>query len=111
MVELPGRRGITPAFGYTAPHPGGRGTSTLRIKTLPSTHYGRSDSCPAALRILIRDNELRLDPGRSPCFTASNLPIIPSPTTPCRPDASLGFATSGLPDHTPRRGPPFGGRA
>src|SRR3954451_16039929 len=40
MVELPGRRGITPAFGYTAPHPSGRGTSTLRIKTLPSTHYG-----------------------------------------------------------------------
>src|SRR3954467_2952914 len=40
MVKLPSRRGITPVFGYTAPHPSGRGTSTLRIKTLPSTHYG-----------------------------------------------------------------------
>src|SRR3954471_5475139 len=39
MVVFPGRRGITPVFGYTAPHPSGRGTSTLRIKTLPSTHY------------------------------------------------------------------------
>jgi hypothetical protein len=39
MVVFPSRRGITPVFGYTAPHPSGRGTSTLRIKTLPSTHY------------------------------------------------------------------------
>ena len=39
MVVFPSRRGITPIFGYTAPHPSGRGTLTLRIKTLPSTHY------------------------------------------------------------------------
>jgi hypothetical protein len=39
MVGFPSRRGITPVFGYTAPHSSGRGTSTLRIKTLPSTHY------------------------------------------------------------------------
>ena len=32
---------------------------------------GRSDSYPAALRILIRDNEPRWDPGRSLCFMCS----------------------------------------
>ena len=40
VAFLSSRRGITPVFGYTAPHPSGRGTSTLRIKTLPSTHCG-----------------------------------------------------------------------
>ena len=40
MVALPSRRGVTPVFGYAAPHPSGGGTSTLPIKTLPSTHYG-----------------------------------------------------------------------
>jgi hypothetical protein len=55
MVVFPSRRGITPVFGYTAPHPSGRGTSTLQIKTLPSTQYGalRLPSVPlAALRCL-----------------------------------------------------------
>ena len=40
MVTFPSRRGVTPVFGYVAPHPSGGGTSTLQIKTLPSTHYG-----------------------------------------------------------------------
>jgi hypothetical protein len=35
-----GRRGITPAFGYGAPHPGAGGTSTLLTSALPSAHYG-----------------------------------------------------------------------
>src|SRR6266536_1997951 len=35
----PGPRGITPAFGYGAPHPGARGTSTLPINALLSAHY------------------------------------------------------------------------
>ena len=39
MVAFPSRRGVTPVFGYVAPHPSGGGTSTLQIKTLPSTHY------------------------------------------------------------------------
>ena len=34
-----GRRGITPAFGYGAPHPSAGGTSTLPIWALPSAHY------------------------------------------------------------------------
>jgi len=54
---FPSRRGITPVFGYTAPHPSGRGTSTLRIKTLPSTHYVGSDS--VLLYVGIRADENR----------------------------------------------------
>src|SRR6266481_8743439 len=36
---LPGQRGITPAFGYSAPHPSAGGTSTLPINALLSAHY------------------------------------------------------------------------
>jgi hypothetical protein len=35
-----GRRGITPAFGYGAPHPSAGGTLILLIHALPSAHYG-----------------------------------------------------------------------
>jgi len=35
-----GQRGITPVFGYDAPHPGARGTSTLLSSTLLGAHYG-----------------------------------------------------------------------
>src|ERR1035438_7321221 len=35
-----GQRGITPAFGYSAPHPGAGGTSTLLNNALLSAHYG-----------------------------------------------------------------------
>jgi len=34
-----GQRGITPAFGYGAPHLSARGTLTLLISALPSAHY------------------------------------------------------------------------
>src|ERR1019366_3867826 len=37
--KLAGRRGITPAFGYSAPHPSAEGTLTLLIHALPSAHY------------------------------------------------------------------------
>jgi hypothetical protein len=36
---LPGPRGITPAFGYSAPHSSAGGTSTLPINALLSAHY------------------------------------------------------------------------
>jgi len=36
---FPGQRGITPAFGYGAPHPSAEGTSTPLIHALPSAHY------------------------------------------------------------------------
>jgi len=35
-----GQRGITPAFGYGAPHPSTSGTSTHLSTSLPSAHYG-----------------------------------------------------------------------
>src|SRR6516164_642097 len=37
--NLVGQRGITPAFGYSAPHPSAGGTLTLLIWALPSAHY------------------------------------------------------------------------
>ena len=37
--SLSGPRGITPAFGYGAPHPSARGTSTLLNNALLSAHY------------------------------------------------------------------------
>jgi hypothetical protein len=37
---FPGQRGITPAFGYGAPHPSAEGTSTPLTHALPSAHYG-----------------------------------------------------------------------
>ena len=40
--NLVGQRGITPAFGYSAPHPSAGGTLTLLIHALPSAHYGPS---------------------------------------------------------------------
>jgi hypothetical protein len=36
---LSGQRGITPAFGYAAPHPSVGGTLTLMSNALLSTHY------------------------------------------------------------------------
>src|SRR6266700_7842968 len=44
---LPGQRGITPAFGYGAPHSSAGGTSTLPINALLSAHY-------ASVRLLAR---------------------------------------------------------
>ena len=38
-----GQRGITPAFGYGAPHLSAGGTSTLPIWALPSAHYAFPD--------------------------------------------------------------------
>src|SRR5215510_9874896 len=37
----------TPAFGYSAPHPGAGGTLTLLIHALPSAHYGAVRPSPA----------------------------------------------------------------
>src|ERR1700738_5139243 len=36
--NLVGQRGITPAFGYSAPHPSAGGALTLLIHALPSAH-------------------------------------------------------------------------
>ena len=42
-----GQRGITPAFGYGAPHLSARGTLTLPNSVLLSTHYGAVRPCSA----------------------------------------------------------------
>ena len=61
-----GRRGITPAFGYSAPHPSAEGTLTLLIHALPSAHYGplRHPNAPGlsltGVRLLIPDHALGL---------------------------------------------------
>src|SRR5271168_5156598 len=60
--NLVGQRGITPAFGYSAPHPSAGGTLTLLIHALPSAHYEplRHPSAPglslAGVRLIIPDH-------------------------------------------------------
>jgi hypothetical protein len=46
----PGPRGITPAFGYGAPHSSARGTSTLLNNALLSAHYA-TVRLPAAVHL------------------------------------------------------------
>src|SRR5580693_3834622 len=64
--NLVGQRGITPAFGYSAPHPSAGGTLTLLIWALPSAHYEplRHPSAPglslAGVRLIIPDLALGL---------------------------------------------------
>src|ERR1019366_5419584 len=47
----PGPRGITPAFGYGAPHPSARGTSTLLNNALLSAHDGPLGLPPGSVRL------------------------------------------------------------
>ncbi len=60
----PGQRGITPAFGYSAPHPSAEGTSTPMIHALPSAHCEplRIPTAPglslAGVRLIIPDHAL-----------------------------------------------------
>jgi len=70
-LPLSGQRGITPAFGYDAPHLGVRGTSTLLSNVLLSTHY---------------------EPVRLPTGAASRVIYSPSALAPPR-----GTTPSGLP--------------
>src|SRR5271163_1296394 len=64
--NLVGQRGITPAFGYSAPHPSAGGTSTLLMHALPSAHYEplRHPSAPGlsltGVRLIIPDHALGL---------------------------------------------------
>jgi len=61
-----GQRGITPAFGYGAPHPSAGGTLTLLIHALLSAHYEplRHPRAPgpflAGVRLVILDHALGL---------------------------------------------------
>jgi len=57
-----GQRGITPAFGYGAPHLSARGTSTLLDYSLLSTRFAYSAF--ASLRMVMSRSAQGEDPGR-----------------------------------------------
>jgi len=86
----PGQRGITPAFGYSAPYPSAEGTSTLMMNALPSAHYDPSDFLtifPASsLFTLVRrycpPRQNSEDLPRSPCYF-DNMPCSQTPGTSC----------------------------
>ena len=67
-IPLPfsGQRGITPAFGYSAPHPDAGGTSTLLNNALLSAHY--TPGRPAAKGCgTVERTKCAMDSGRE-CF-------------------------------------------
>src|SRR5271169_5830315 len=90
-VCSPGQRGVTPAFGYGAPHLSAEGTSTPMTHALPSAHYEplRHPKAPGlsltGLRLVVADRALG-----SPVFRALSL------CTCCRhyPGAASGRITS-----------------
>jgi hypothetical protein len=87
----PGPRGITPAFGYGAPHPSARGTSTLLNNALLSAHYGPL-RLPARTvpRLLIRS--VRWGSG------------CPFPALPGLPGSSTDLFLRAVPNHPGRSG-------
>jgi hypothetical protein len=101
FFPLSGQRGITPAFGYGAPHPGARGTSTLLNNTLLSTQYEPvrlPDRAAPGLCIPLG----RWSPTTRPLRRVSQVPRLiflhaPSPTTPESPVAALAHCfTTGI---------------
>ena len=75
LSAFPGQRGVTPAFGYGAPHPSTRGTSTFLIWTLPSTHY-ESVRLPASAQ------------HRASVFPCATPPSVTIPMDPAGPPGS-----------------------
>jgi hypothetical protein len=77
----------------------GHSTSLRSLRSIPITglrrYYGRSDSCPAALRLLGGNMNTVSGPGQVSLIHAHNLPIPPSPTT-ASPSALLLHATPQL---------------
>jgi hypothetical protein len=75
----PGQRGITPAFGYSAPHPSAEGTSTPMIHALPSAQYGlirlliRVHAHRSAVAFMSRSGILFRTRMRPPRFRAKNV--------------------------------------
>jgi hypothetical protein len=66
----PASEAFNPAFGYCAPHPSTRGTSTLPISALLSTHHGSiRGSWPMAISGYPRGH--RIDP-ETRCSTAAH---------------------------------------
>jgi hypothetical protein len=81
---LSGQRGITPAFGYGAPHPGARGTSTLLNNVLLSTQYG-----PV---------RLPTEPSQGYAFPSSVGRLAPT-TRPGLPGSSTDLSPRAVPNH------------
>jgi len=69
-----GQRGITPAFGYSAPHPSARGTSTLPNNALLSAHYGWLRLPSTAARILAFYTWSRVPASGGPLLGSPRLP-------------------------------------
>jgi hypothetical protein len=85
LPSLPGQRGITPAFGYGAPHPSARGTSTLLNNALLSAHYGQLRLPCRPCRIsfpYIHQLPLLQHRQGSPVFILVWLPLRVTPVTP-----------------------------
>ena len=110
-----GQRGITPVFGYSAPHPSAGGTLTLLIHALPSAHYEplRHPKAPGlsltGVRLVIPGHAIRLPVLRalSLCTCCRHYPgtaagrILRSFTQPYQPSPK---GSSGRPVHRPFRG-------
>ena len=76
----PGQRGITPAFGYSAPHPSAEGTSTPMIHALPSAHYDpvRLPSDPSTYSMLKARPSIEMGLPRLPALPFQRaMPITP----------------------------------
>ena len=114
--DLVGQRGITPAFGYSAPHPSAGGTLTLLIHALPSAHYGplRHPSAPGlsltGVRLIIPITHWGFPCCvRFPCVhAAATTPVqrlgvvLAHLTQPCQPSPE---GAPGRPAHRPFRDP------
>ena len=112
---FPGQRGITPAFGYGAPHPSVEGTSTPMTHALPSAHYGplRHPNAPGlsltGVRLIIPVHALGLPVLRalSLCTCCRHYPgaalgVLVAHTQPCQPSPE---GSPGRPAHRPFRDP------
>ncbi|MGD0777904.1 MAG: hypothetical protein ABSC05_34395, partial [Candidatus Solibacter sp.] len=95
----PGPRGITPAFGYGAPHSSARGTSTLPINALLSAHYAR----PTPQALVDAYQQLFAPPGwgmlmacSAVLFLAARFVWTPSTESPDRGGFSLSEAVLGI---------------
>ena len=111
----PGQRGITPAFGYSAPHPSAGGTLTLLIHALPSAHYEplRHPHAPSlsltGVRLIIPDHALGLPVLRalSLCTCCRHYPGTATGRTLrsfTQPYQRSPIGLSGRPVHRPFRG-------
>ena len=77
-----GPRGITPAFGYDAPHSSARGTSTLPINALLSAHYA-AVRLPLAVHVGLRAHRLLPPVRRLPATDGNRVSRFSGVKFPC----------------------------